>query len=252
MITKKQIKNILYPIISIVVFIGIWFIAALITGREFILPSPFSAIKSFLELIITAEFWQSIFSTLFRSLISFSISFVFAIIFAILSGTNKAIKNLLSPIITILRATPTISIILISLIWLKSTTAPMLIAFLIVFPTMYAAVYGAIITIDNDLIQMSKIYKVNNFDMIRKLYIPSVLPATFTSAKSNISLNLKIIIASEVLASTLNSIGYQMQLSKLYLQTPLLLAWTIAAVLLSFLLEIIVEIIKRKVIRWKV
>ena len=116
---------------------------------------------------------------------------------------------------------------------------------------MYSAIYGAIASVDSDLVEMSRLYRVRRRDMVSRLYIPSILPAMFASAKSNISLNLKIIIASEVLAQTKASIGMEMQLSRIYLDTPALMAWTVAAVLLGFLLELSVEGIKKAVVKWK-
>jgi NitT/TauT family transport system permease protein len=114
-----------------------------------------------------------------------------------------------------------------------------------VFPSIYAATLGALLSADKGILEMSRVFKVSKKDIALKFYLPSGLPAVFTSMKSNISLNLKIIIASEVLANTVKSMGFEMQAAKLYLQTPLLLAWTLAAVLISFLLETSVEVLRQ-------
>lgn len=249
---KESIKKLLYPFVAIFAVILIWYAVALVISREYILPSPLSSINTFFLLIGEQAFYKAVGGTLLRSLISFFVAFFSAVIFACAAAVMQPLKRMLSPIIVILRATPTISIILLSLIWLKSDTAPILIAFLIVFPAMYTAILGGIDSTDSLLIEMSKVYKVRKIDTVTKLYIPYVLPTVFTAMKANISLNLKIIIASEVLAGTIVSMGFEMQLSKLYLETPQLLAYTIAAVLLGFFLEIAVEGISKLVIRWKV
>jgi NitT/TauT family transport system permease protein len=251
MINTKIIKKIIYPVTAIAVFTALWFAASVAADREYILPSPYSSVKSLVALLSQGVFWQAGGATLFRSLLSFTAAFIAAVALAALSAVSEPVKRLLSPIIVILRAVPTISVILISLIWLKSAVAPMLISFLIVFPAIYAAVLGAILSADKGLIEMCRVYGVSKRDTVTKFYIPSVLPALFTSAKSNISLNLKIIIASEVLANTRISMGFEMQLSKLYLETPALFAWTIAAVIMAFLLEKAVDIIRKLAIKWE-
>lgn len=245
------LKKLIYPLIALAAVILLWYAGAAAINRDYILPPPHSAVSSLFTLLAQTEFWRAAGGTLLRSLISFAAAFVFAVLLASAAALKESVKRLLSPIITILRSLPTISIILVSLIWLKSTTAPMLIAFLIIFPAMYAAILGAIESTDKKLIEMSNVYKVSKYDTVTRLYIPSVLPAMFTACKSNISLNLKIIIASEVLANTTLSMGFEMQYAKLYLLTPLLFAWTIAAVLLSFALESAVSGISKMVIRWK-
>ena len=244
-------KNLIYPILGAAAFILLWLIAAAAIGAEIILPAPDRAAVALFELLKSGAFWVDLAGTLDRSLKSFFLSFLLALALAAASALSRPLRRFLSPWIVILRSVPTISVILISLLWLKSSLAPIFIAFLITFPNMYSAIYGAIEGVDPGLVEMSRLYKVRRRDMVTRLYIPSILPAVFTSARSNISLNLKIIIASEVLAQTRESVGMAMQLSKIYLDTPMLMAWTAAAIVLAALLELAVEGVKRAVIRWK-
>lgn len=248
----KKLNKIIYPISAVILFIAIWAFAAAAVGIDMILPSPSASVNELFSLIQTAVFWNALINTVLRSLISFAFSFLLAITLSAAGGIFNPLHRILSPIILILRATPTISVILLSLIWLTSGIAPMFIAFLIIFPAMYAAFYGGITSIDKDLLEMSKVYKVRNRDIVTKFYIPSIAPVVFNTVKSNISLNLKIIIASEVLAQTKSSMGLMMQLSKVYIDTVSLMAWTIAAIIISYLLELSVEMAKKHFIRWKI
>lgn len=143
------------------------------------------------------------------------------------------------------------SIILLSLIWFTAKITPMFIAFLIVFPMLYAAFYSAFTNIDKGFVEMSKLYKVSKWQMVSKFYVPYISPTFFDSIRSAISLNVKLIIAAEVLAQTRDSMGVMMQISSLYLDTSSLIAWTIAAIIISYLLEMIVIATKRLFVRWK-
>ena len=86
--------------------------------------------------------------------------------------------------------------------------------------------------------------------LFRSLYIPQTLPLVFTSIKSSIGLNLKLIISAEVLAQTADSMGLYMQLAKINLDTAVLLAWTLVAILLGGLFEGIVTLIQKKAVKW--
>lgn len=248
--TLKKYENIIYPLLSLTGFVAVWAIVSACVGIEMILPSPIVSLKNLAALLAKTAFWQAIGGTLWRTLLSFALSYVFAIIFAVLSAGSKVLHRLLEPIITILRATPTMSIILLAIIWLKSETSPLLIGFLIVFPMCYTAVYEALINVDDRLLNMAKVYNVPKRVVVKKLYIPYIAPTLFSSAKSNISLSVKVIIAAEVLAQTAKSMGNSMQLSKIYLDTADLLAWSVAAVALSYILEGVVSLIKRLCVRW--
>lgn len=83
------------------------------------------------------------------------------------------------------------------------------------------------------------------------MYIPAMLPEVLTAVGSNISLALKVMIASEVLAQTFESMGVAMQIQRIYLNTAGLMGWTIAAIVLSFLLEIAVKLIALVFVRRK-
>lgn len=248
---KNLINNILYPLLSLLMIILLWFIAAKAVNIELIIPSIKSTFTMLFKLFAQKNFYKSVAGTLYRTLISFSISLTAALILAVASVFAKPVYKLLSPMITVARAIPTMSVILLTIVWLKPDTSPLLVAFLIIFPIMYSNFYTAIISIDRDLTQMSKAYKVSNKDMIFSLYLPSIAPNFFDIVRSSISLSVKLIISAEVLAQTKNSMGVMMQIAKSQLDTANLLAWTIIAILLSYLLEFIVYLIKKSIVRWQ-
>lgn len=247
----KNYLNILYPIIALAIFIIAWYVMSRIIDIELILPSPAKSFSLLGDLFKDTVFWQAVGGTLIRTLISFFVSMFFALLFAVLSTLFKPVYYFLSPIIIISRAVPTMSVILLSIIWFTSNITPMFIALLIIFPMLYSQFYSSFSNIDRDLIEMSKLYNVSKTHMVTKFFIPYILPQYFDSVRSAISLNVKLIIAAEVLAQTQKSMGVMMQISSIYLETALLLAWTIAAIILSYLLEMIPVIMKKLLVRWK-
>ncbi len=243
--------NIVYPLFGVGLFLLVWYIVSLIVGIEMVLPSPKDAVLKLFNLFGQNSFWLAVGNTTLRVLISFIISVLLAVIFAIVSYLIPIFGKIINPIIVIFRAVPTMSIILLALIWMKSNTAPLLIAFLILFPQLYASFYSALKGINDDLIDMSKAFNVPIKTQIFKLYVPSVLPQSLDSMRANISLCVKVTIAGEVLAQTMNSMGLFMQISKIYFDTAELLGWTVMAIILSYLLESIFIMIKFFAVRWK-
>lgn len=250
--SEKLIYNILLPLAGVVFFILVWGIAAIITGKEIILPTPIKVLESLGELFLDSSFYKAVGTTLLRSLESYFIAFVLAIILAVLSSLNRIVEKLLSPFIIITRAIPTMSVILLALIWLNSNLAPMFVAFLIIFPLLYTGIFDSIKRVDKGLVDMSKVYKVGKHNIISKLYIRETLPSVFTLMRSTLSFNLKLIIAGEVLAYTSLSMGRFMQRASAYLDTATLLAWTVAAIVIGYLLELFVIALKKIFVKWEV
>lgn len=251
---KKKLSkylNVVYPLIGVGLFLLAWFIASKIVNAEIVLPTPGEAIERFIYLLSTDIFWLAVANTLGRTLISFVLSLTLAIIFSVASYVVPQVGKILNPIVVVLRSVPTMSIILLALIWMSPKTAPLLIAFLILFPQLYASFLSSLNGVDLELIEMSKAFKVPLKNRIFGLYIPSVLPSSLDAMRANVSLGVKVTIAGEVLAQTSKSMGIYMQISKMYFDTAELLGWTVMAIILSYLLEGAFSLIKYFVVRCK-
>ncbi len=245
------IANIVYPLIGVGVIMLIWFVGARVVGVEMVLPAPARAFEELLGLLGDKTFWSAVGNTLGRTLLSFVSGFAAAAVTATLSAFVKPVSKIIAPIITVLRSVPTMSIILIAIIALKAARAPVLVTFLIVYPLLHASFERALENVDPYAVNMSRVFGVPLYKRIFVLYVPAVLPDVFAASKSNVSLALKVMIASEVLAQTFGSMGVYMQISRIYLDTALLMGWTLAAIGLSFALEGVVVLLKKVTVRWK-
>lgn len=247
----KKALELLYPAIGVGLFILIWYLFALEMDIEMILPTPARTFEELGSLLGQKIFWIALRNTCLRALAGFGLAFGIAVVLAIIAYVLPPIGKMLSPLITIARSVPTMSIILLALIWLSSKTAPLLIAFLLVFPVLYGSFSSALSDIDGKLIAMSKVYGVPLYKRILTLYIPSVVPSALDAMTSGISLAIKVTIAGEVLAQTSESMGINMQNARAYLDTASLLAWTFAAVVVGYIAECVMRLIKKLTIRWQ-
>ena len=243
----KNIKwlNLLYPFIALGLVVVLWVITATAVGSEYIFPKLSTTLKAFFELFGEKSFYIAIGNTLGRVLLSFVISFAAAMIFAIIASLFNGSGKILSILTSIVRTIPTMSIILLALIWLTTKQAPMLVAILVIFPLQFEGILSAILNVDSRLIEMARVYNVPIKKQITYLYLPEIAPSVFSIMKSTISLNVKLIIAAEVMAQTARSMGVNMQRASVYLDTHILLAWTIMAVILGLILEGIVMLVER-------
>ena len=115
----SKFKNFLYPIIGVGFFLLAWFIASKTIGVEMILPSPIASLQKLFELFVESEFWNAVGNTVGRAIFAFLLSTLLAIVFSIVGYVVPQFAKILSPIIIILRSIPTMSIILLALIWLN-------------------------------------------------------------------------------------------------------------------------------------
>lgn len=232
-------KHKAFGILSIIL---LWTVSYKLIGNSVIMPSPGETAIAFKEIIISPSFLPAVLSTLSRIMISFLIALGLAFSLGIISATNQWFYDFLSPAMGLFKIVPTMAIVILALIWLTNQKAPILIAVILVLPILYEAVVKGIKGIDPDILSMLDVYQVEGKDIVRYIYIPSILKSVGAIFSSAVGLCLKIVIGGEVLGQPSKAIGTSIQTEKMYLNTAGVLGWIIILVILSLLLEVVAKL----------
>lgn len=227
----------------------VWVVAYYAVGNDLLVPSFSDCLKRLFVLLGTRVFWTAFFATLLRVLIAFVLSFVLAVVLAVVSYLLPTFKAFFAPIVSVLRSLPTLAVLLVLLVWTGANGAPVVVAFLSLFPMLYAGVAAALSGVDNALVEMSRVYKVPLKKRILQLYLPSIAPQVLQEAGAATSFALKLVVSAEVLAATWKSLGGMLQEAKLYLDMPLLFALVCVSFLTGLLLELALSAVARAVER---
>jgi NitT/TauT family transport system permease protein len=179
------------------------------------------------------------------------ISLFVAILFGIPAGLKKDFFHFINPLLVTIRSTPVISIILLAIIWLGNEMVPVFIALLTMFPVICVNIIEGIGSVDKDLIEMSKVYKVKQHRIIKEVYFPAITPFLTGGISNALGFGWRAIIIGEVLSSPLKGIGTQMRESQSYLLVSQLIAWTLIAIIVSYIFELIIRKIEKNLVTWK-
>lgn len=239
--------NICLPIITILILALIWFIASKIVDEAIILPTPFSVLKETFATFTKGKFWINFICTMGRGIIAFSLSFVIGTALAILVNYSKLSRSIISVIVSIIRAMPTVAVILLLLLWTNSRVASVVVTMLVVLPTMYTSMQVALGKVDSDIIKMMKSFNIPKKTQYAKYILPITLPSTIQTIGSGLSLNIKLIVAAEVIAGTARSIGNMMTEAKVYFETAELFAIVLIMVVVAVTIELIFHKIAQSV-----
>lgn len=236
----KILKNAAYPVAVIAIVLVIWYFAAIAADSEFILPAPFSTLHRLAVVLGEQRFWSAFGATLARSVFAFAVSLAGALVLAFISYFFKPLGRFLSPLVSVLRALPTMAVVLLLVIWAGGRKAPVIVALMVLLPTLYAAIAEALDNVDRDVLDMAKIDGASRFTLTFRFCMPLIAPLASRSVAAAVSLGVKLTVAAEVLASTTNSIGMLMQLSRIYFEVADLIALTVITVAAALILEKIV------------
>lgn len=242
----KRIKEILRRALISAFWIGVWWAIAKVVGLPKLLPGPGETALAFARLCGTEAFWRSVGMTLLRVALGYGCAVVGGVLLAVACHQVKGAEMLLSPLRTVIRATPVSSFILLVWLWLKRGHVPVFISFLMVLPIIWTATQEALGAVDGDLREMARMYRFSRWKKIRYLYAPSVLPAFLAACMTGLGFAWKSGIAAEVIALTPDSVGKHLSDAKNYLEYPDLFAWTLTVILLSMALEACLKALARK------
>lgn len=215
----------------------IWHISYLLVNQEVLLVSPLQVGQILIKKTGTLSFWQTIFFSLLRILKGYLWGVFAGIGMGVLIGKNNFLYGLLYPIISMIKATPVASFILLALVWMKTDAVPSFISFLMVFPIVFTNFLEGLKSMEASLLEVAQVYQWSLLKRIRLIYLPCLSPYVLASCTLSMGLAWKAGIATEVIASPVFSIGNELRNSKIYLETAELFAWTIVIIIMSVLLE---------------
>lgn len=234
---KNKLIKIASLLFSILFWILIWALLAYKINIELLLPSPSATLKAIATLALDADFWQITALSIFRILIGIIIAVTIGVVLAVFTANLMTADSLLSPLMTVIKATPVASFIILALLWIDRNTLPIFITVLIVLPIVWANISQGIRSVDRGLLEVAKVYRFSFGKRLTKVYIPSVMPYFLAACRASLGMAWKAGIAAEVLCTPQKAIGTQIYLSKTYLETTELFAWTLVVIIMSVIIE---------------
>jgi NitT/TauT family transport system permease protein len=246
-ISKKQYLS----FASVVFMLIVWKILAWHFNSDFVIPHPENTLATTVSLFGQKSFMLVVGATILRGLIGFILSLVLGVGIGILAGISPNFDAFLKPILVTIRSTPVIAIILLALIWLSPNSVPVFIAFLTMFPFICTNVIDGIKSVDHHLIEMAIIYKIPKKRIVKEVHIPAIMPFIISGASSAMGIGWRAIIIGEVLSQPKFGIGTVMQAAQTFLLVDTVIAWTIIAVLTSYIFEKAIRWSERKIVVWK-
>ncbi len=237
-------------IISAMLFLIIWQIISL-NYPTVIVPSPLLVLESFSKLIFDTNFYNDLFITIYRGVSGYLISVVLGVVLAIIFHVNYFVKEIFYQYIIILQSVPRISWILLAMIWFPLNSCIVIFIIIItILPIMVLNTLEGLENIDSELLDMARIFRVNNKKIIKHIYLPSIAPYMISGAKISLGIMWKTVIMAELL-TVQTGLGARMGYLRTSLATEQILVLTCIVIFINSLCQWGLNILVVKTERWK-
>ena len=233
----KQNKQFFRRLLAVAFWLTVWQAAAMAIGQEVFLVSPVQALRTLVQLLPRADFWQRVGFSSGRILLGFVLGAVVSVVLAVCAARWSAADALLAPVMQLVKATPVASFIILALVWVSGKSLSILISFLMVLPVLYGAVRAGLESADPQLLEMARVFRLPLGRRVKAIWLPAVLPAFRQGCSVALGICWKSGVAAEVIGLPDGSIGDALYRAKITLSTGELFAWTFVIIVLSAAFE---------------
>ena len=215
------------------------------------LASPIAVLERLGELVVTEKFWRIIGTSFYRIMTGYVLGLLAGTLLGIITARYQAVYQLVQLPMSIIKATPVASFVILALVWISGKNLSIFIAFLMVVPMVWSSVDQGLKSADPQLLEAAKTYRLTRLQKVRAVYMPAVMPFFLSVSRVAMGFAWKSGIAGEVIAIPKDAIGTQLYDAKVYLETTDLFAWTVVIVVLSVLIEkLFTRIIRSAARKW--
>jgi ABC-type nitrate/sulfonate/bicarbonate transport system permease component/ABC-type nitrate/sulfonate/bicarbonate transport system ATPase subunit len=236
----------LIPTLLSILFLGlVWQIIALSIGFPAIFPSLIDLLKETARLFTSDNFYTELFSTILRGIIGFSFAFVLSLLLAIIAAFSSFWKAFFQPVIIVSRSVPVVSLVLIAILWFSPPQLPVFIALITMFPILYQNILTGLESVDYKYVEMAQAFGKSSYKRFVSIYLPASKSHIFAGISTAMGFGWRAIIIGEVLAQPIHGIGTAMRQAQAYINVSELIAWTVVAIVVSYLFEFVIKMIRK-------
>lgn len=244
---KKILERILTFLLILAFWVGVWYLLALIIDNDFLMPTPHGTLKALFGLMSEDSFYKVVLYTLIRVVLGVIFGIVGGCLLAVASHYFPFFRRLLTPLVSIIKATPVVTFIVLLWISMSGNALTVFIAFLMVMPIIWQNLLDGYDSIPKELIEVSEVFEFSPMKRLKIITAPALLRYFFPAVITSIGLAWKAEIAAEIIAYTKVSIGQYIYDARYNLFTDKVFAWVIVIVSFSILLEYITKTLIRRI-----
>ena len=233
----RSTKNLLQRAGAVLLALAVWQGLAMSVGQQLLVPSPLSVLLRLSNIWQETGFWSTVWFTLRKIIAGFLLGLGFGLGLGALAGRFPLFEILFRPWAVMIKSVPVASFIIICLIWMSSAQLSVFISFLMVLPIIYTNVLQSIRSVDGQMLEAVKIFRLSWPKRVLYLWLPQLKPYLLSACTVSLGISWKAGIAAEIIGIPAGSIGRMFYDAKVYFNTVDLFAWTVIVVVISVLFE---------------
>lgn len=223
--------------LSALFWVVLWAVAASVVGNSLLLAGPAETLQAFVRVVPTAGFWEAVGSTGARILLVGAASAVAGAVLGFAAARWRPLRVLLAPPVQVMKSVPVACLVVVVLVLAGSSGALIAIVVCVALPPFYVAALEGWQARPRLTERVLRRAGVGSLPVFLGCTWPALLPFLTAATKTAVGLSWKAGITAELLCVPLGSMGAAIYASKLTLDVPALLMWTVVVMALGWASE---------------
>ena len=244
-------QKIIYSAVGVFLLLVLWQIMSFFMPK-LVVASPVDTFITLAGMISDKAFWYHLSISAARIFSGIIIGSFIGFLFGIIAGFNKKVKYILNPLKWVLMSVPAVITVVLAMLWFgMGTKMVIFITSLMLSPLVYVNTVKGIEMVDDSLLEMAQLYRLNLILKLKHVYIPAISGPLVSALTLVIGTGVRIVVLAEVLGTS-EGIGYSLSLARTNLEIPELFSWVIICIgVVAFIEFVFLKPFQDYVLRWK-
>ena len=139
-------------------WLAVWQLLALLVHNPVLLVGPWETLLALVDMLPTAEFRRALGGSLLHILGGFLLGSVLGVLLAFAAYARPLLRDLLSPVIGVMKAVPVVSFVVLVLIWAGSGALSLCVTAVVCLPILYLNTLEGLLGLDRKLLELAEVY----------------------------------------------------------------------------------------------
>jgi ABC-type nitrate/sulfonate/bicarbonate transport system permease component len=249
---RLRISTALLNILGVVTFLGIWEVLPRLglVGNVILFPPPSVVARTMWPMILSGEIPYNIIVSLGRAITGYVLASILAITLGVVTARNRAIRDLLEPMLHGFRSIPAIAVVPISVLWfgIGETTKVLLVTLGAFFPIWINTFIG-VRDVHQVYLRSAACLGASRIQTLFLVVLPASLPLIIAGMRQGLAVSLIVLVAAE-LAGAQAGVAYMMSLGHQLFRTDIMFAGLLILAFLGFTGDRLFVALCRRLFPW--
>lgn len=216
-----------------------------------LLPAPSTVALTLWSLLISGELFAHIGTTLYRVFLGFFLGGLAATILGALTGYSRLAHDLLDPLLQSLRNIPSLAWVPLFILWMGiyESSKIALIAVGVFFPV-YLNLMSGIQQVDRKLVEVGQVYRLKQWQLIWRVFLPATLPAYLVGLRSGLGLGWMFVVAAEIMGAS-RGLGFLLVDGQTTSRPDMIIASILLFALLGKWTDALIVLLSKRLLYWQ-